>query len=54
MDEKQQAKEQPVPASEAVDVEAIIALVEARVIDQLTQMIERMAQARAPQSGSGG
>ena len=38
MDEEQQAQEQVVPVGEAVDLEALIALVEARVIENLTRV----------------
>ena len=44
MDENQQQTDQPqVPAN--IDLEALIALVEARIVENLTRMIERLAGA---------
>ncbi len=44
MDENEQ---QTVPVSEPIDLEALIALVEARIVENLAQMIERLAGAKA-------
>ncbi|MEO8396497.1 MAG: hypothetical protein ABI700_26120 [Chloroflexota bacterium] len=48
MDEKQQESE-PIDQPQAlakIDLEALIAVVEARIVENLAQMIERLAGAR--------
>jgi len=45
MDENQQQAVEP-PMTPPIDLEALIALVEARIVENLAQMIERLAGAK--------